>query len=78
MISLDRHIRRYFVDAESNPPHIRKVYPGQEDWEYAHTKLSDARNVLIKILSERAHEIRLQLQRVRRLRVQDFDREEAP
>ncbi|MCX4547269.1 hypothetical protein [Streptomyces sp. NBC_01500] len=78
MLSVDRTVRRYYVDAESNPPAIRKVYPGTEDYDYGHTKLSDARAVLIKILTERAQEIRLQLIHVRQLRVQDFDRHEAP
>lgn len=78
MLSVDRRIRRYYVDAESKPPHIRKVYPGTEDYDYAHTKLTDARAALVKILQDRVNEIREQLKHVRGLTVSDFDRQEAP
>lgn len=71
----DRRIRRYYVDGDSNPPAILPVYPNDEDYAYGHERLSGARQALIKLLEERARDIRRQLIAVRRLRVDDFDPE---
>lgn len=69
----ERRIRRYYVDGDSKPPEIRAVYPNDEDYGYAYERLSGARAALVKILEDRAREVRRQLIAVRRLRVDDFD-----
>ncbi|MFJ7419768.1 hypothetical protein ACIQXD_14300 [Streptomyces uncialis] len=72
MEGVNRYLRRYYVDAECNPPEIRGVLPGDEDYDFAHHTLGAAKKALLAILQARIEELRDTARHVRALRLDDF------
>lgn len=75
MDAMGRYICRYYADAESKPPAIRAVMPGDEDYPYAHPNLGDAKEALLSVIRGRIEELRETARTVRALRVSDFRQE---
>ncbi|MFE9256517.1 hypothetical protein [Streptomyces sp. NPDC006879] len=74
MNAIERRLRRFYVDAESKPPEIRAVLPGDEDYDYAHATLTAAKEAILGILNGRMDELKETVRNVRALRLNDFNK----